>query len=135
MSESVMRGHVTAALSKLDGRAVENPIDPGFPDVNYVEGLIELKWLPKWPKREHSVVTIEHYTPVQRIFHERRSKAGGKIHVMFQVGKTWMLFEGRVAAAYLGLVDRETLERVAMRIWFSRESMQADLPHVLNPRP
>ena len=67
MSERRMRKNVCDWLKDYDAFAVENPANPGTPDVSYVEGWIELKQLDAWPAREDTPVRIEHYTPQQRI--------------------------------------------------------------------
>ncbi len=111
MSEQNMRGKVVRALGQLNAIAVENPALPGTPDVNYVEGWIELKWLREWPTRGDTVVQFEHFTPQQRVFHIRRRMAGGASWVLIQCRREWLLLDGAVAALHInqcpkyGLID------------------------------
>ena len=94
MSESGMRGNVTKTLRSLglDPIAVENPIFPGTPDVNYVQGWIELKWLRNWPKRATSPVVLKEYSQEQRLWIRRRTMAGGKCFLLVQCKREWLLF-------------------------------------------
>lgn len=102
MSESAMRKRLVKALAPLNAIAVENPCLPGTPDVNYVEGWIELKWLRNWPKRADTIVQLDHYTAQQRIWALRRRKAGGQCWFLLQCGREWILMDGAVAAMYAG---------------------------------
>ena len=115
---STMRPRVIHALRRLDAIPVENPrACPGTPDVNFVEGWIELKWLRAWPARPDTVVSIEHFTPQQRIRHRKRSAAGGSTWVLLQVRREWLLLRGLVAAEHLGRVDRATLIGLCHAYW------------------
>lgn len=113
MSEQNMRGRVVRALRPLHGIAVENPALPGTPDVNYVEGWIELKWLREWPINEETIVRFEHFTPQQRVWHIKRRMAGGVSWVLVQCKKEWLLFDGAVAAMHLNQCPRASLYEVA----------------------
>lgn len=118
MSERDMRRNVMRRLRELDAKPVENPVWPGTPDVNYVEGWIELKWARAWPVNGNtSPVLIHHYTPQQRVWLARRWKAGGNSCLLLQVGKEWLLFTGEVAAVHVGRATRVELERLAVRHW------------------
>lgn len=112
-----MRGRVVRALKKLNAIAVENPALPGTPDVNYVEGWIELKWLREWPVHSETVVRFEHFTPQQRVWHIQRRMAGGVSWVLIQCGSEWMLFDGAVAAQHLNQCSREELIGLAAQYW------------------
>lgn len=98
MSESTMRKSVVRALAPLNAIAVENPCLPGTPDVNYIEGWIELKWLRSWPKNEDTIVRLDHYTPQQRAWAFRRRKAGGQAWFLLQCRREWILMDAAVAA-------------------------------------
>lgn len=116
MSEKTQRRRVVKALRPLDAISVENPVYPGTPDVNYIEGWIELKWLRAWPKRDGEV-RVDHFTPGQREWIRRRWKRGGAVWVLLQVGREWILLDGDTAARHLGYVDRDTLHRLATASW------------------
>ena len=109
MSESGMRGRITQALRELDAVAVENPAYPGTPDVNFVEGWIELKWLRNWPVRETSKVPVPHFTPQQRVWLRKRQAAGGNVFLLLQCKKEWLLFDGDTAAKSIDIATRAEL--------------------------
>lgn len=111
-----MRQVVIDALRGLDPISVENPAYPGTPDVNYVEGWIELKQAECWPPRG-GVLRIDHFTPQQRVWLMRRALKGGNVWLLLQVGKQWLLFSGKDGAKYVGNEPRETLEAVALKNW------------------
>jgi hypothetical protein len=117
MAESDQRSTVVKALKKLDAVAVENPAYPGTPDVNYVEGWIELKWLRAWPARQDTVVTLKHYTNQQKIFAVRRRRAGGNCWLLLQVRNQWLLFDGAVAAIKLNKSTAKELHDAAHTVW------------------
>jgi hypothetical protein len=128
-SEKQLRGNVVKLLrgARLDARPVENPVDPGFPDVEYIGGLLELKEVDDWPARADTILRIEHYTQEQRIWHERRAHFGGRIHVLLQVEREYLLFTGAVAAQHLGRVPRATLYDLACARWPSLADLSAGL--------
>jgi hypothetical protein len=108
MSEAVMRGRVVLALRELDAHAIENPIHPGTPDINYVEGWIELKWLRSWPKRADTVIPLEHFTKQQRIWLLRRARYNGNVYLLLQVNREWLLIHGR-RVAHIGFLRKQEL--------------------------
>lgn len=104
-----MRQNVVKALKSLDAVSVENPCRPGTPDVNYVEGWLELKWDSAWPIRPETNVAIDHYTPQQRLWSMRRWTRGGTVHLLLQVADDWLLFPGDVASKLVGNATRAEL--------------------------
>lgn len=121
MSESRQRGVVVRALRPLDAMSVENRVYPGTPDVNYREGWVELKWLPRWPRNcDSAPVKIDHFTPQQRVWLKRRWRAGGHAWLLLQVARQWLLFNGETAAQIVGRVDRSMLVARAHRFWDGR---------------
>ncbi len=115
--EAQLRTAVIRMLLPLHAVAVENPALPGTPDVNYVEGWIELKCWGSWPKKSGTPLRIEHWTPKQRVFHVRRSRAGGETYVLIEIGTESILLEGGLAARILGTATRTTLYRQAIARW------------------
>lgn len=134
ISEKNMRRNVVKILrqAKLDARPVENPVDPGFPDVEYIGGVLELKAVDEWPKRASTPLRLDHYTQEQRIWHERRHHCGGRIHVLLQVGPEFLLFRGMDAAKHLGESTRSALMVLATHTWPSLASLKESLPSALN---
>lgn len=122
-----MRGKVVKALKRLDGFAVENPCLPGTPDLNYIDGWIELKWLPRWPVHERSKVAVPHFTPQQRLFLNERWRKGGAVFLLLQVRTDWLLFTGPAAAEHLGRVTRRELECVCCSAWRTQANMKREL--------
>lgn len=116
MSERALRKRVIRALKPLHAVAVENGVGPGTPDVNFVEGWIELKQVDEWPRRG-GPLRLEHYTQQQRIWHRQRSAKGGNIFVLLQVGQELFLFDGPTAARYLGIGTRRVLIDASMMFW------------------
>lgn len=112
-----MRQRVVKALKKLDAWSVENPCRPGTPDVNYIEGWIELKWKEEWPVKAETTLRLPHFTPQQRLHLRRRWFLGGNAYLLLQVKQDWLLFDGDVAAEYVGTVDRSALELRAKAQW------------------
>lgn len=124
MSEQTMRQRVVRGLRSLDAISVENSARAGTPDVNYVEGWIELKQLPRWPREEDAIVLCRHFRVGQRVWIKRRARAGGRVHVLLQVGRDWLLLPGAEAAEELGRVSRARLEEMAVRVWRGKIEMK-----------
>lgn len=91
----------------LDATSVENPACPGTPDIQFMDGWIECKYLEDWPKREETTVRIEHFSPQQRVWLlrrfmacEKRDTIRGRAWLVLYVAKTreHLLFAGQTAA-------------------------------------
>lgn len=116
MSESSMRRRLCVGLRPLDGQPIENRLKGGTPDVNYIGGWMELKWLRSWPVRG-GVVSLPHYTNGQRLWLRRRGKRGGVAMLVLQVGKNWFFFDWEYSW-YVGRTEtRIDLEYHAVK-WF-----------------
>lgn len=118
MSESGQRQRVIRVLKRLHGVAIENPLGPGTPDVNYVLGWIELKWLRRWPMKETTTVQLPHFTLQQRRWLRDRWKVGAdNAWLLLQVQREWLLFTGIDAHDYVGLLTRGGLYKIARVRW------------------
>lgn len=118
MSENGMRSKLVKDLKSLDAIPVENTVRPGTPDINFIEGWLECKWLRRWPANANeSPVLISHFTPQQRIHLARRYGKGGNTFLMLEIGREWMLFTGDVAAQFVGRATRLHLEQIVYRHW------------------
>lgn len=124
MAETGMRARVIKALAPLHAFAVENPVQPGTPDVNYIEGWMELKWLRQWPKGADTPVRFDHYSPQQRIWAIKRRKVGGQAWFLLQCRREWILLDAAVAAMRVNLTTREELIELAS--WYSSNGMEAE---------
>ncbi len=107
--EQNQRQVLVKAMNKLglDAKSVENLAFPGTPDVQHIDGWLELKFLEEWPKRETTTVQIEHFTPPQRCWlYERylacqkRKTNHGQVFLLLYVAETreHMLFDAQTAA-------------------------------------
>jgi hypothetical protein len=97
MSEAGMRSNLVAKLRDLDAVAIESRgTGIGIPDVNYIGGWIECKWLREWPKNADTrpVIFSHPLTIEQGIWLYRRSLKGGTCFVCCQVGREWFFFDG-----------------------------------------
>ena len=118
MSEHDMRGKIIEVLRPLDAVSVENRCGPGTPDVNYIGGWMELKWLREWPKRPETPVKLDHdLEPQQRAWLRRRRNRGGAAWVMLQCRREWLLWHGEIAAEIIGTATREELIARCHRYW------------------
>ena len=139
--EQLLWRYVRARL-RLRGHAVrvENPLDPGMPDVSYAcpasvsatgaaaEGWLELKVAPAVARRDTIIRT--RVSAAQRAWWRERAARGGRVRVLLRIvpaqrememGVMDLILDGPDAAAVLGHVDRAALLRCAIDHW--------DVPH------
>lgn len=109
LMEQQQRQKVVKALTKagLDATSVENPAYPGTPDVQFIGGWMELKYLEDWPAKADTTVRIPHFSQQQRVWLLRRWVACQKLNtndyqawlLIYVVStKDWLLFDGKTAA-------------------------------------
>lgn len=125
---------VKPGLSGWDPQRVETSEKDGFPDVSHVYGLVELKYVRWWPKRENTVLRIDHYSQEQRVFHKRRCRAGGLCHVLLGVEAEHFLFWGEVASDYLGRISRMEMLMMADAHWDGAKQMRKELRDAIKAR-
>lgn len=117
--ESIFWDAVKPLLAGLHPVRIENSAAMGTPDVNCSLGWIELKQVERKdiPKRPNTVLSLDHYTPAQRIFQLKRSIAGGPCWLLLQLDREWLLFSSKVAAERLGKMTVAETRAAATRLW------------------
>lgn len=96
----------------LDPTRIENAIDVGTADVNYIEGWCELKFVREWPRRG-GPLKIRHFTPQQRVWLLRRSHCGGRAFLVLKVATEWYVLPAGEATEilYHGEMTRERAQQ------------------------
>lgn len=118
--ELEVRPTVVKALVAYHGFPVENPAKPGTPDIYFIHGWIELKVIDAWPKRESTVVKIDHYTVQQRSFARVHMDRGGNVLFLLKIGtREWLLMDGAKAARMVGSLTRPQLIEQSLKHWTS----------------
>lgn len=113
-----MRQRLVGMLRPLDAVSIENSVGPGTPDINYIGGWIECKWLRSWPKRAETLVRLDHeLMPSQKVWLQRRCSRGGVVWVMLQCRREWLLLESLTAVQLLGKATRKELCAAAYHHW------------------
>jgi len=120
MKEAGLRSKVLEILKPMDAVPVENGARPGTPDVNITTGWIELKKVEAWPKREDTLLRVDHFSPQQKIWIARRERAQGRVWVLLQVGTDYLLLKGGDAVNLLGSSPKDTLMQAAIAHWPKR---------------
>lgn len=124
LKESDMRAQVVRLLAGANAVAVENGVGVGTPDVNYVEGWLELKSVDL-PKNPDSPIRVPHFSAEQRLWLRRRTEAGGRAHVLLKAGNWWILLSAMTAAESLGTVPLGWLIDHCVDGWAGRPSGDA----------
>jgi len=138
--EQQQRQLLVKALTKagLDATSVENPAYPGTPDIQFIDGWIECKWVEDWPKKEDTTVRIPHFTQQQRVWLLRRHLACAKQKTSHGYGwlvlyvastKEWLLFDGEAAARWVAKdgTNKARLFKIAL---LSTKNMQDVINYV-----
>lgn len=114
MSEAELQGKVLRQLWFLHGIPVENPKKPGTPDIAFIHGWIECKWLDRYPVKKGTIVRIEHFTGKQRLWLLKHSALGGNCFLWLQVGRDHLIFNGWYAGKHVGRVTAHELKKNAL---------------------
>ena len=105
-------------MHSLDAQAVENPVNPGTPDVEYIGGWIELKYIEELPKRPDTPIRVPHFRPEQKVWIVKRTNKGGRVHVLLRVENTFFLLDGMFAVNKLGTLTYAQLATSALAVWY-----------------
>lgn len=91
----------------------------GIPDVSYgwngVHGWIELKFYPKWKKKDCDHINT--WTKEQRLWLRKRQKAGGHCFLFVKIEKDYLLFGEDGIDQLLELYSKKVLLQVALKHW------------------
>ena len=106
--------------------SVENPACPGTPDIAYISGWIECKYLANWPVREDTNVVIDHYTKQQRIWHIQDWHFGGACWLCLQVSKTrdWLVYDGFTAGKFLAKPGCDRAKTLALAVFHGHSAAE-----------
>jgi hypothetical protein len=117
--ESIFWDAVRPLCAGLHPVRIENAAGSGTPDVNITLGWIELKQVAAkdMPKRPDTILRIDHFTDVQRIFLLKRSRAGAACWLLLLLDREWLLFMGKDAAMQLGKLNTAATRELACRSW------------------
>ena len=92
-----MRKNLVKRLKRVDAVAIESPLTGiGIPDVSYIGGWLECKWLRAWPKRAmtHPVKFGHPLSKAQKVWLARHCRRGGVAMCVIQVGREWFFYDG-----------------------------------------
>jgi hypothetical protein len=133
MLERDMRKQLVKLLQPLGAFAVENGgCHPGTPDIAFVGGWIECKATEQWPARADTPVRLDHgLSRQQRIWLVKWYRVNGRAFVMLNIAGEWLLFDGIVAASYLGGKEggtRQELHEAALKVWDRTPKTEELLP-------
>lgn len=107
---------------------VENPAAPGTPDVYYTltdtiwghpMGWLELKHAHSWPKRESTILSVDHFTPQQRMFIRIHGKIGANVKLLIQVERDYLLFNWE-NSLLVGNLTKKEMFKECMMYWHPR---------------
>jgi hypothetical protein len=114
VSEADLQGKVLRVLWFHHAIPVENVKKSGTPDVAFIHGWIECKWLDQLPVRKGTIVRIEHFTGKQRLWLMQHSAFGGNCFLWLQIGREHFIFKGWYAAKHVGRVTVSELRKNAL---------------------
>lgn len=113
-----MRRNLVKRLQRLDAVAIESPLTGiGIPDVEYIGGWLECKWLRTWPKRAetHPVKFSHPLSAAQMVWLARRCRRGGIAMCVVQVSKSWFFFDGiRIKTLWDQMTRPEMIEEAEL---------------------
>jgi hypothetical protein len=135
MSESNMWRFLAQKFKRYghgDWQRIEDSISMGIPDVNFcidgVEGWIELKEIPAWPKRKDTIVTFRSpWTKEQRFWARKRGQHNGNIWLLVRVfdTKEYLLFWWKDAVDTVEITLNQQ-ELIDLAVYYRKGGLQKD---------
>ena len=84
--------------------------------VNGINGWIELKYLPDFPRRSTTPVRFRNFTDEQRDWLTQRGRYGGYCWMLAQINRDYLLFDHTVIES-VGAVPKKELIGMAVGHW------------------
>ena len=116
-------------IAGLKGLAIcqrhEDMYSTGIPDISYdIEGMkgsgwIEMKAIPDWPKKENTIVRLEHFTKQQRAWIIKHGSKNARTFIFLRVANDYLIFDW-TAATLIGNTVKELLYEACVRSWNHR---------------
>lgn len=105
-----MRSYLVSVMKPLHAVAIENHMRAGTPDINYIDGWIECKWLQAYPKNINNSIRFKHtLTQGQKLWLCSRAKRGGVALVCCKISKDWYVFDAFTAYANFDKMNKEDM--------------------------
>lgn len=111
MNESSVWQYIKAGMAgRWLATRLESSSGNGVPDVTFsmpnINGFLELKYIPEWPKRPETKVKLP-LRPEQKLWISTRGKMGGNVWVLCRVADDFYLFDYAEATIACEGLDRE----------------------------
>jgi len=106
----------------------------GVPDVYFttnsgIMGWLELKYAHEWPKRQNTVLRLNHFTTEQRNWIRKHGKQGARVFLLLQVDRDYLLFS-HSECNVVGKTSKRILFRNSIGHWYNSMNIN-DLLHIL----
>ena len=119
MRVKMAQGHHWREATRHEDKLAKGIADVSFVSEDARHGWMELKQVDEWPKRESTIVRVEHFTTDQLHWLQRKGKAGGNTWLFMKVERDWLLFYWN-QIELIGQINRADLERAATCVWRGR---------------
>jgi len=125
MIETGWRSVVVSKLKKFGHCIpVENPADPGTPDVFFllkgapICAWVELKYLQVFPVYDKEVLHVPKYRPQQRNWIRKHYRNGGRAFLFVRIENEYFLFHPQVAIENVNInLSTQDFSKKALRHW------------------
>lgn len=124
MNESSVWQYIKAGMAgRWLATRLESSSGNGVPDVTFsmpnINGFLELKYIPEWPKRPETKVKLP-LRPEQKLWISTRGKMGGNVWVLCRVKDSFFLLgDAKAIAVCEGWTEVEWVSR--SNLWWYRK--------------